>query len=160
MFRFFTVYGPWGRPDMALFKFVSAMLNDQPIDIYNNGKMFRDFTYVEDVVRGIRLLIDTIPEYTADKKVLESDSISPVAPYRVVNIGNSNTVKLLDFIEAIEKYLGKKSIRNYMPMQKGDVASTWAQSTLLHELTGYTPQTNFKDGIAKFIEWYREYYKI
>ena len=155
-FRFFTVYGPWGRPDMALFKFVSGILNNRPIDIYNNGELYRDFTYVDDLVHGIKLLIDTIP--STDKNTNNFDSLSPVAPYRVVNIGNSNKIKLLDFIEAIEKNLGKKAIRNYLPMQKGDVAATWADVSLLNTLTDYTPQTNFKDGIDKFIKWYRNYY--
>ena len=160
MFRFFTVYGPWGRPDMTYFKFVESILNDKPINIYNHGDMYRDFTYVDDLVLGIRLLIDTIPESSGDKKMSENDSLSPVAPYRVVNIGNSNTVKLLDFIETIEEVLGKKAIRNYMPMQKGDVTATWADVSLLKNLTDYSPQTNFRDGIARFIEWYREYYNV
>ncbi len=158
MFRFFTVYGPWGRPDMALFKFVNAIINDKPIDIYNNGEMFRDFTYVDDLVRGIQLLIDANP---SEKKINSNfDSLSTVAPFRVVNIGNSNKIALLDFIEAIEQNLGKKAIRNYMPMQKGDVPATWADASLLQELTNYRPKTNFKDGIANFIKWYREYYNI
>jgi UDP-glucuronate 4-epimerase len=156
MFRFFTVYGPWGRPDMALFKFVSGILNNKPIDIYNNGKMYRDFTYVDDLVHGIKLLIDAIP--STDKNNHNLDSLSPVAPYRVVNIGNSSKVKLLDFIDSIEEILNKKAIRNYMPMQKGDVSATWADATLLKNLTGYSPKTNFKDGIASFIKWYRGYY--
>jgi UDP-glucuronate 4-epimerase len=157
MFRFFTVYGPWGRPDMALFKFVNAIINDKPIDIYNNGEMFRDFTYVDDLVRGIQLLIDANPLEKINSNI---DSLSTVAPFRVVNIGNSNKIALLDFIEAIEQNLGKKAIRNYMPMQKGDVPATWADASLLQELTNYRPKTNFKDGIANFIKWYREYYNI
>jgi len=160
MFRFFTVYGTWGRPDLALFKFVSAMIEDRPIDIYNHGEMYRDFTYVEDLVRGIRLLIDAVPERPVDGIVPEGDSLSPVAPYRVVNIGNSDKVKLLDFVEAIEDVLGKKAIRNYMPMQMGDVPATWADASLLQNLTGYRPQTDFRDGIARFVEWYREYYNV
>ena len=160
MFRFFTVYGPWGRPDMALFKFVDLILNDKPIDIYNQGNMYRDFTYVDDLVRGIRLLIDIIPESSGDKKIITDDSLSPVAPYRVVNIGNSNKVKLLDFIDSIEEILNKKAIRNYMPLQKGDVSATFADTKLLKNLTNYTPKTNFEVGIAKFIEWYREYYNV
>ena len=159
MFRFFTVYGPLGRPDMALFKFVTAILNDKPIDIYNEGQMFRDFTYVDDLVRGIRLLVDVIPKSSSEDN-LKNESSSPVAPYRVVNIGNSNKVNLLDFIEAIEEILKKKAIRNYMPMQKGDVPATWADASNLKHLTGYTPQTQFKDGITRFINWYREYYNI
>ena len=160
MFRFFTVYGTWGRPDLALYKFVAAMIEDRPIDIYNHGNMYRDFTYVEDLVRGIRLLIDTVPERPEDGVVPEGDSLSPVAPYRVVNIGNSDKVKLLDFVEAIEDVLGKKAIRNYMPMQMGDVPATWADASLLQSLTGYRPQTDFRDGIARFVEWYREYYNV
>lgn len=156
MFRFFTVYGPWGRPDMALFKFVSGILNNKPIDIYNNGEMYRDFTYVDDLVHGIKLLINAIP--SIDKNITNLDSLSPVAPYRVINIGNSNKIKLLDFIEAIEENLGKKVVRNYLPMQKGDVPATWADTSLLNNLTDYAPQTNFKDGIDQFIKWYREYY--
>jgi UDP-glucuronate 4-epimerase len=158
MFRFFTVYGPWGRPDMALFKFVDAILQDRPIDIYNHGEMYRDFTYVSDLVRGIRLLIDTPPERPADGQVPEGDSLSPVAPYRVVNIGNSEKVRLLDFIEAIEDALGIKAKRNYMAMQKGDVPATWADASLLQLLTGYRPATDVREGIAKFVAWYREYY--
>ena len=160
MFRFFTVYGPWGRPDMAYFKFVSAILNDKPIDIYNNGEMYRDFTYIDDLVCGIKLLIDAIPTSLVGNKVIKDDSLSPVAPYRVINIGNSNKIKLLDFIEAIEENLGKKAVRNYLPMQKGDVHSTWADASLLKNLTGYSPQTNFRNGISKFVEWYLNYYNI
>jgi UDP-glucuronate 4-epimerase len=158
IFRFFTVYGPWGRPDMALFKFVSSILKDEPIDIYNNGDMHRDFTYVDDLVHSIRLLIDTIPSLKSENIDLKSNLHSPVAPYRVVNIGNSNKVRLLDFIEAIEEILQKKAIKNFMPMQKGDVHATWANTTLLQSLTGQNPKTDFYDGISKFIEWYREYY--
>ncbi len=160
MFRFFTVYGTWGRPDLALYKFVSAMIEDRPIDIYNHGDMYRDFTYVDDLVRGIRLLIDAVPERPEDGVVPEGDSLSPVAPYRVVNIGNSDKVRLLDFVDAIEDVLGKKAIRNYMPMQKGDVPATWADASLLQSLTGYRPQTDFRDGIARFVDWYREYYNV
>lgn len=158
MFRFFTVYGPWGRPDMALFKFVDAIIDGRPIDIYNQGNMYRDFTYVEDLVRGIRLLMDAIPERSADGQVPTGDSLSPVAPYRVVNIGNSEKVRLLDFIEAIEDCLGQKAIRNYMPMQMGDVPATWANAELLKTLTGYRPETKTGDGIAKFVEWFRDYH--
>jgi len=156
MFRFFTVYGPWGRPDMALFKFVNGIINNKPIDIYNNGEMYRDFTYVDDLVTGIKLLTDTPP--TIKKNIFEIDSLSPVAPFRIVNIGNSTKIGLLDFIEAIEDVLGKKAIKNYMPMQKGDVHATWADASLLKSITDYKPQTNFKDGIARFIKWYRGYY--
>ncbi len=157
MFRFFTVYGPWGRPDMALFKFTRAILAGEPIDIYNHGEMWRDFTYVEDLVRGIRGLIDAVPGQGA---VVAGDSLSPVAPYRVVNIGNSDKVRLLDFVEAIEACCGKPAIRNFMPMQAGDVPATWADASVLQGLTGYRPQTPFREGVARFVVWYRGYYAV
>ena len=156
IFRFFTVYGPWGRPDMALFKFTKGILNNQPIDIYNNGEMQRDFTFVIDLVRAIMLLINAVP--IRGEPINSIDSLSSAAPYRVVNIGNSQSVKLMDFIEAIEEKLGMKAIRNYMPMQIGDVPATWADSSLLQSLTGYCPQTDFYEGVASFIDWYRGYY--
>ncbi|KPD11729.1 NAD-dependent epimerase/dehydratase family protein [Phaeobacter sp. 11ANDIMAR09] len=160
MFRFFTVYGPWGRPDLAFYKFADAILEDRPIDIYNHGEMYRDFTYVDDLVRGIRLLIDVVPQRPASKdEIEEGDSLSPVAAYRVVNIGNSEKVRLLDFIDAIETSLGKKAIRNYMEMQIGDVPATWADATLLKSLTGYQPQTDFREGIDRFVRWFRDYYQ-
>ena len=160
MFRFFTVYGTWGRPDLALYKFVDAILDDRPIDIYNHGEMFRDFTYVDDLVRAIRLLIDTPPALPEDRATpIEGDNISPAAPYRVVNIGNSDKVRLLDFVDAIEDCLGKTAIRNYMPMQMGDVPATWADAGLLKNLTGYRPETDFRDGIAHFVRWFRDYYQ-
>ncbi|HHX89117.1 MAG TPA: SDR family NAD(P)-dependent oxidoreductase, partial [Paracoccus sp.] len=136
MFRFFTVYGPWGRPDMALFKFTRAILAGEPIDVYNHGRMWRDFTYVTDLVRGIRLLMDAVPGQGA---AVAGDSLSPVAPFRVVNIGNSEKVRLESFIEAIEAATGRKAIRNYMEMQPGDVPATWADASLLRALTGYAP---------------------
>jgi UDP-glucuronate 4-epimerase len=160
MLRFFTVYGSWGRPDLALYKFVSAILEDRPIDIYNYGNMFRDFTYIDDLARGIQLLIDVIPARPADGLVQEGDSLSPVAPYRVVNIGNSEKIKLTQFIDAIEEVLGKKAKRNYLPMQMGDVPATWADTSLLQSLTGYRPETHFKIGIAHFVNWYRSYYNV
>ena len=143
---------------MALFKFVSAILNNQPIDIYNNGDMYRDFTYVDDLVKAIKLLINKPPKSTIQNLKINENLTD--APFRIINIGNSNKVKLLDFIEAIEDILGKKAIRNYMPMQIGDVPSTWADASLLQRLTKYRPQTSFKEGIAKFVNWYREYYDI
>jgi len=158
MFRFFTVYGPWGRPDMALFKFVDAILQGRPIDLYNRGQMYRDFTYVDDLVRAIRLLIDVPPVRPVNALVPEGDSLSPVAPFRVVNIGNSDAVQLLDFVEAIEDCLGRKAIRNLMPMQMGDVPATWADAALLERLTGYRPRTDVRDGIAQFVAWFRDYY--
>ena len=159
MFRFFTVYGPWGRPDMALFKFVEAILEGRPIDIYNHGEMYRDFTYVTDLVRGIRLLMEAVPgRPERPEDVPAGDSLSPVAPYRIVNIGNSEKVRLLDFVEAIESCLGQTAQRNYMEMQPGDVSATWANADLLYDLTGYKPQTDVRDGIAQFVAWYRDYY--
>jgi len=159
MFRFFTVYGPWGRPDLAPSRFADAILNGRPIDIYNHGDMYRDFTYVEDLVRAIRLLIDAAPVRPASKDdVPEGDSLSPAAPFRIVNIGNSDKVRLLDFVDAIEAELGIKAVRNYMPMQKGDVHATWADTSLLQRLTGYRPQTDFRDGVARFAVWYRDYH--
>ena len=161
MFRFFTVYGPWGRPDMALFKFTEAILKNEPIDVYNFGEMYRDFTYVDDLVRAIRLLIDTVP--SKDKiteSILDNDSRSAVAPFRVVNIGNSDKIKLTDFIEAIESELGLKARQNLMPMQMGDVPATWANASLLRDLTDYRPNTDYKVGVSKFIKWYRDYYDV
>ncbi len=161
MFRFFTVYGPWGRPDMAYFKFTDAILGGRPIDIYNHGNMYRDFTYVEDLVRAIRLLIDKAPQRpAAPEDITEGDSLSPVAPWRVVNIGNSTSVRLLDFVEAIEDALGQKAKRNMMDMQKGDVPATWADAELLERLTGYRPQTDIREGVARFVNWYRDYYGV
>ena len=154
--RFFTVYGPWGRPDMALFKFTKGIINGEPIDIYNNGEMYRDFTYIDDIVKGMINLTSVPPK--EEKNIDKNDSLSPVAPFRIVNIGNSNQVKLLDFVEAIENYLGKKAIRNYMPMQQGDVSATWANTDLLKKLTGYAPKTEINTGIKKFIDWYLSYY--
>ncbi|MDJ0858239.1 MAG: GDP-mannose 4,6-dehydratase [Dinoroseobacter sp.] len=159
MFRFFTVYGPWGRPDMAYFKFVNAILKGQPIDIYNHGNSYRDFTYVDDLVRAIRLLIDSPPELSENRSSsIEGDSLSDVAPFRIVNIGNSDRVRLMDFIEAIESELGIEAQRNYMDAQPGDVAATWANAELLRELTDYKPKTNIREGIGAFVAWYRDYY--
>jgi UDP-glucuronate 4-epimerase len=161
MFRFFTVYGPWGRPDMALFKFTRGILEGTPIDIYNNGEMYRDFTYVTDLVRGIRLLIDAVPERPDQPDAIGGhDSLSPVAPWRVVNIGNSTKVRLMDFITAIEEECGRDARKNFMPMQMGDVPATWADATLLKELTGYSPQTDIREGIRQFVGWYRDYYAV
>ncbi|WP_375257977.1 NAD-dependent epimerase/dehydratase family protein [Citreimonas sp.] len=161
MFRFFTVYGPWGRPDMALFKFVEATLNGRPIDVYNHGEMYRDFTYVDDLVRAIRLLIDAAPvRPDGPESIEEGDSLSPVAPFRVVNIGNSKSERLLDFVDAVEEALGVPVTRNFMDMQPGDVPATWAEASLLERLTGYRPQTDMRDGVRRFVEWYRDYYDV
>ena len=157
MLRFFTVYGPWGRPDMALFKFTKGILANKKIDIYNNGKMYRDFTYIDDIVDGIRLLINKIPNHKNFGKY-NNDSLSSVAPFRILNIGNTKKVFLLDFIKEIEKVLGKKAIRNYMPLQKGDVKQTLSNTNLLKKLTGYNPKTSYKSGIKKFLNWYLNYY--
>jgi len=159
MLRLFTVYGPWGRPDMALFKFTKGIINKKKIDIYNNGKMYRDFTYIDDIVNGISALINKAPNLNQLGKI-RNDSLSHVAPFRILNIGNTKKVYLLDFINELEKKLGRKAIRNYMPMQKGDVKTTISDTTLLKKITGYNPKTNYKTGIRKFLEWYLLYYKI
>lgn len=160
MFRFFTVYGPWGRPDMALFKFTKAVFAGQPIDVYNHGNMKRDFTYIDDLVEAITRLMAAVPIRPKDGKVPEGDSLSPVAPHRVVNIGNSDSVQLTAFIEAIETATGLPAKRNMMPIQPGDVPATWANAALLNKLTGYTPKTSVTDGVAAFVDWYREYYRV
>lgn len=160
-FRFFTVYGPWGRPDMALFKFTEAILNDEEIDVYNFGNMYRDFTYIDDLVKGIRLLMNVIPNNDEQSNsIMDKDTKSKIAPYRIVNIGNSKKVKLSLFIEAIEKELGKQAKKNYLPMQMGDVPATWADSSLLNNLTNYSPETDIKEGVKNFIEWYLNYNNI
>jgi len=161
MFRFFTVYGPWGRPDLALFKFVKAALDGDAIDVYNHGNMARDFTYITDLVRGIRLLIDTPPvEPESPEDILPGDSLSPVAPFRVVNIGNNTKVPLMEFVKEIENCLGFEIKKNFMEMQKGDVPATWANSDLLNRLTGYKPETTVAEGVAEFVRWYKEYYQV
>ena len=161
MFRFFTVYGPWGRPDMAPFKFTKAILAGQSIDIYNHGDMRRDFTYVDDLVDGIVRLIDTPPARpVTPKEIAEGDSLSPVAPFRIVNIGNSEPVTLMEFIEAIEAALGLRAEKNFMKMQPGDVPATWANTALLKRLTGYRPKIRISEGVARFVDWYRTYYGV
>ena len=157
MFRFFTVYGPWGRPDMALFKFTKGIIDGVPIDVFNYGDMYRDFTYVDDLVMGIYALTGVVPGDFGAR--VSADSLSPAAPYRVVNIGNSEKVKLLDFIDAIEQQLGIPAKRNYMEMQIGDVPATWADATLLRTLTNFAPNTNFTEGVRKFVDWYLDYYQ-
>lgn len=162
MFRFFTVYGPWGRPDMALFKFTKAILNGESIDVYNHGDMSRDFTYIDDLVHGMRLLIDAIPRgrFVEEEPTSCVDSISQVAPFRVVNIGNSQPSQLLDFIIAIEKSVGIEAVKNFMPMQAGDVPATWADTSLLKTLTDYKPKTDLLTGVQNFVTWYRVFYKV
>ena len=162
MFRFFTVYGPWGRPDMALFKFTKAILSGEPIDVYNHGDMSRDFTYIDDLVSGMRLLIDAVPgpKFTTSEVGFDSDSISQVAPFRVVNIGNSKPSQLLDFITAIEKSIGIEAVKNFLPMQAGDVPATWADTSLLQQLTDYKPNTDLLTGVQNFVKWYRNFYNV
>ena len=157
MLRFFTVYGPWGRPDMAYFKFTKKIINKKKIDIYNQGKMYRDFTYIDDIVDGVCLLINKAPNLNRIKK-FTNDSLSSVAPFRILNIGNTQKIYLLDFINALEKEIGLKALRNYKPMQKGDVLMTLSDTSLLKKLTGYKPKTNYKVGIKKFLDWYLKYY--
>jgi UDP-glucuronate 4-epimerase len=156
-FRFFTVYGPWGRPDMALFKFVRATLAGEPIDVYGHGRMSRDFTYIDDLADMIARLIPCAP--VRGEPVSDADSLSPVAPYRVVNIGGGNPVKLTDFIDEIERCLGLPVKRNFIEMQKGDVPETAASTELLRALVGVSPATTVSEGIRAFVAWYREYYR-
>jgi len=155
MFRFFTVYGTWGRPDMALFKFVKAIEAGEPIDVYNHGDMSRDFTYVDDLVEGVLRLRAAVP---GTEPVGEMDSLSPVAPFRVVNIGNSQPTPLMEFIRAIETALGRKAELNMMDMQPGDVPATWADAALLEALVGKLPCTPLEQGVQRFVDWYRDYY--
>ena len=161
VFRFFSVYGPWGRPDMALFKFTKAILAGEPIDVYNHGQMDRDFTYVDDIANAITLLVDAVPGDPTPAHETDDDlGLSPVAPFRVVNIGNGDPVRLLAFIEAIEASIGKTAIRNYLPMQPGDVPATFADTSLLRRLTGFQPATPVASGVDRFVAWYREYYRV
>ncbi|GGE48742.1 NAD-dependent epimerase [Agaricicola taiwanensis] len=154
-FRFFTVYGPWGRPDMALFKFVDAIKNNRPIDIYGNGNMRRDFTYVDDLVEAIVRLVDCTPQPA--QPVSDQDTVSPVAPWRLVNIAGGTPIGLMPFIETIERAMGREAIRNMLPMQKGDVPATFADHRLLEALTGYRPTTSVEEGVTAFVKWYLEY---
>lgn len=155
-FRFFTVYGPWGRPDMALYKFVRAIERGEPIDIYGFGEMRRDFTYIDDLVDGIVALSETVP--VVGQPVGERDSLSAVAPYRSVNIAGGTPIGLIDFIDAIESSLGKKATRRMLPMQPGDVVETYADPTLLRDLIGAVPTTPVPEGIEQFVKWYRDYF--
>lgn len=161
MFRFFTVYGPWGRPDMAHFKFTKAIIEGDPIEIYNHGKMKRDFTFIDDLVRGIVALIDAVPPMPdTGATPIENDSLSPVAPHRAVNIGTGSPVQLLDFVQAIETAIGIDAQKIFMDIQPGDVPGTWAEASLLKSLTGEAPVTPIGTGIQAFVDWYREYYKV
>lgn len=158
VFRFFTVYGPWGRPDMALFKFTKGIVEGTPIDIYNNGQMSRDFTYVDDLVEGAMRLLPLAPD--AGDASVSDPSLAVAAPYRIVNIGSGAPVNLMDFITEIETSVGRKAIRNYMPMQMGDVAGTFASSETLQRLTGYRPSTPISQGVKAFVDWYRAHYAV
>jgi UDP-glucuronate 4-epimerase len=161
-FRFFTVYGPWGRPDMALFKFTKGILAGEAIDVYNNGEMERDFTYIDDLVEAVRRLIDMPPEPPgpARENARAADLLSPVAPFRAINIGGGQPTGLLAYIEAVEQATGLKSKRNYMPLQAGDVVRTNASAEGLQALTGYKPSTPVESGVRAFVEWYRDYHKV
>jgi UDP-glucuronate 4-epimerase len=158
--RFFTVYGPWGRPDMAYFLFTDAILAGRPIDVFNNGKMQRDFTYIDDIVEGVVRVMDRIPEANPDWSGDQPDSATSYAPYRLYNIGNNNPVELMLFIETLEAALGKKAQKNMLPMQPGDVPATYADIDDLVRDAGFKPSTTVEEGIARFVEWYKQYYKI
>ena len=157
--RFFTVYGPWGRPDMALFLFTKAILEGKPIDVFNHGQMSRDFTYVDDIVEGVIRVLDKPAEPDQNWSGAKPNPATSPAPHRVYNIGNSNPVKLMEFIEAIEDALGKKANKNYLPLQKGDVPATWADTADLERTFGYKPDTPVREGIKRFVEWYRVFYE-
>lgn len=158
--RFFTVYGPWGRPDMALFIFTKAILEEREIEVFNHGNMKRDFTYIDDIIEGVIRVIDTIATPNVAWSGILPDPGTSKAPYRIYNIGNNSPVKLLDFIEAIEEAVGKKAKKIYKPMQPGDVPATWADVNDLIENLGYKPNTSIKDGITKFVAWYREFFNV
>ena len=158
--RFYTVYGPWGRPDMALFIFTDSILKNKPIQIYNAGKMLRDFTYVDDIVEGVAKAVNNVPESNSKWKQTTSDISSSSAPYKIYNIGNNEPVNLLDFVEAIENELNKKAIKEFLPMQPGDVVATYADIEDIKKELGYLPQTSIKEGIKNFINWYKDYYSI
>ncbi|EGA63677.1 NAD-dependent epimerase [Vibrio brasiliensis] len=158
--RFFTVYGPWGRPDMALFKFTKAIVNGETIDVYNNGDMRRDFTYIDDIVEGIIRIQDVVPAKTTDWSVESGSPATSSAPYKVFNIGHGSPVKLMDFIESLETSLGIEAKKNFMPMQPGDVYATYAETEDLFDATGYTPKVKVQEGVQAFVEWYRDYYKV
>lgn len=160
VFRFFTVYGPWGRPDMALFIFVKRILAGEPIEVFNNGRSKRDFTYIDDLIEAIVRLVDCVPAQAAESRQpsVPSDTLSPIAPFRLVNIGGGQPIGLIEFIEQIERALGRKAQRIYKPLQPGDVPETTASAELLHALTGYKPSTPVSVGVPAFVDWYREYF--
>lgn len=158
--RFFTVYGPWGRPDMALFIFTRSILEGAPIDVYNFGDMQRDFTYIDDIIEGVVRVLDRPPVGNPAWNGRKPDPSSSRAPYKIYNIGNNSPVKLMDFIEAIEEAVGKKAIKNFLPLQAGDVPATWADVTDLIDDIGYRPNTPVREGIKRFVTWYRQFYKV
>jgi UDP-glucuronate 4-epimerase len=158
--RFFTVYGPWGRPDMALFKFTEAIMKDQPMEVFNEGKMKRDFTYIDDIVDAMVALLDHIPTPDPDWSGAAPNPASSTAPYRIYNIGNHQPTELSRFIEVLEQVIGKKANVRYLPMQPGDVLSTYADIQSLHDAVGFQPKTQVEQGIANFVDWYREYYRV
>ena len=157
--RFFTVYGPWGRPDMSPFLFADAMLHGRPIKVFNNGDMLRDFTYIDDIVEGVLRVIDHIPAPTPDWSAQAPDPSSSAAPYKIYNIGNSHPVKLMDFIHAIEEAIARPAEKIYLPMQPGDVPVTYADTSALERDFGYKPSTSLRTGLRNFAEWYAEFYK-
>ena len=158
--RFFTVYGPWGRPDMALFLFTKSILERKPIKIFNNGEMIRDFTYIDDIIESLIRVINKPPQADPTFDKSSPNPSSSWAPYRLFNIGNSNPIKLMDFIEAIEKKLKIKAFKEFLPIQPGDVPQTSAETRLLENWINFKPQTNFEEGISNFIDWYRDFYNI
>lgn len=158
--RFFTVYGPWGRPDMALFMFTKNIIEGKPIDVFNNGEMMRDFTFVDDIVESISRLVEKPAQPNPEWSGKKPDPGTSYAPYKIYNIGNNNPVNLMDFIEAIEEKTGKKAIKNYMPLQAGDVPATYADVADLYRDIDFQPQTNIKDGVGKFVDWYVGYYGV
>jgi UDP-glucuronate 4-epimerase len=158
--RFFTVYGPWGRPDMALFKFTKQILEDKPIDVYNYGNMKRDFTYIDDVIEGVFRVMKKIPRQNHNWDAKLSDPSSSFAPYRIYNIGNSNPVDLMEFINVLEEELGRKAQKNLLPLQPGDVEETYADMTDFIRDFGFTPNTDLRYGVRQFVRWYREYYNV
>lgn len=158
--RFFTVYGPWGRPDMALFKFTKAILENKPIDIYNHGNMVRDFTYIDDVVRAITKLVSIPATTNTNYNTQKPDASTSNSPWRIFNIGNGNPTPLMDYISAIEKTLGKEAQKNFLPVQKGEVLETFSDTQSLENWTGIKPGTSVMQGVKNFVEWYLSYYKI
>jgi len=158
--RFFTVYGPWGRPDMALFLFTKAIMEGRPIDVFNHGKMQRDFTFIDDIVEGVVRVLDKPAVPNPDFDANQPDPGTSNAPYRVFNIGNNQPVKLMEYIDALETALGKVAEKNFLPMQPGDVPATYADTAELDAWIGFKPNTPVREGVSRFVEWYRDYYKI